>query len=663
MKKILFTSAAVLSFSTLFGQFVYDYVQAADTYFSKGDYSSAAEYYEKYLNEKKAPGKDEFNPYTPQKGAKKKEASATTKEQAIYKLAECFRLLNYPSKAEPYYTKALELEKQFPLVRFHYASQLRALGKYPEAENQFTSFLAGYDLNDVYRKSAERELLNLRFIQSQMNKKDLKYYTINKAGGKLNTTGASYAPAWISSNTLMFTSTRPLDSTVKTNKYTNRLFQAEYSENGMGDVSQVVLPHDKEMHQGIVSLTPDGNTLFLTRWGLAGSKKTASIYTSSKTDKGWSDPKMLGETINPAGVNSQQPFVTSDGKYLLFSSDRIGGLGGYDLWYAPLDKGIPGTPLNMGLQINTPYDEQAPSVHEVSKSLIFSSNGRVGMGGLDFFQSKGVIGNWGEPVNMGYPVNSVKDDIYFTSRGTEKNILEDVMLSSDREAVCCLELFALKKIRPLRRISGRIISCDPSKPLSGAIVAVIDTINNKTVYTKTLGADGTYFFEMEDYQPLKVTGEAGGFIRKSIHVGTPSDLEDESMVYPDLCLLPVPPKVEEKFVIENVYYEFDKSELMPESFPALDEIVRMLNTYPSMMIELGAHTDSKGSDQYNLKLSEARAQSVVNYLAGKGIDVSRLVPKGYGESMPIEPNEINGKDNPEGREKNRRTEFKVLKNE
>ena len=363
------------------------------------------------------------------------------------------------------------------------------------------------------------------------------------------------------------------------------------------------------------------------------------------------------------GANTQQPSITPDGKYLIFSSDRSGGEGGFDLWYTELSDGKTGSAINMGNTINTPYDEQAAFYHEPSQSLIFSSNGRIGMGGFDFFQSKGTMGNWKMPENLGYPVNSVKDDIYFTSRGTAKNMLEDVMLSSDRDAACCLELFYLKKIRPLRQLSGRVVSCDPSKPLPGATVSIIDTITNKTVYTKTLGADGSYSFTLEDYQPLKVQAEASGFISNSIHVGTPADMEQESMSYPDLCLLPEPPKVNETFVVENVYYDFNKADLKPTSFPALDEIVRMLNFYPNMVIELSAHTDSKGSNSYNQKLSEARAKSVVEYLVSKGIAPERLQAKGYGETMPIEPNTVNGKDNPAGREKNRRTEFKVLKNE
>ncbi len=664
MKKIFFTSAIFLLAFSLHAQFVYDYLKAADNYFQKGDYASAAEYYEKYFGSKAAANQKEFKPYTPQNSSKKTAAAVSSREQAVYQLAECYRLLNYPSKAEPRYKEAIDMNKaQFPLAQYHYAAQQRALAKYAEAEQNFKTFLSEYSTNDEYRKNAERELKNLQFIQVQLKKKDLKYYKVNKAPAELNTTGASYAPAWLNGSTLLFTSTRPLDSTAKNKVYTNRVYQAAYSEGNLSGINKADLPQDKDWHQGVVSVTPDGNTLFLTRWTVQGAKKTAALYTSNKTGDSWSEPAKLGESINAANANTQQPFITADGKYLIFASDRSGGQGGFDLWYAPLSNGTPGTPVNMGGTINTIYDEQAPYYHEASKSLIFSSNGRVGMGGYDFFQSKGAMGNWNEPVNFGYPVNSIKDDIYFTSKGTAKNILEDVLLSSDRDAACCLELFFLKKIRPLKQISGRVVSCDPSKPLRGATVMIVDTINDKTVYTKTVGADGSYSFTLEDHQPLKVKADATGYISNSLQAGTPADLDEETMTYPDLCLLPEPPKVDETFVVENVYYDFDKAELKPESFPALDEIVRMMNYYPNMSIEIGAHTDSKGSDTYNQKLSEARAKSVVAYLISKGIAEERLQAKGYGETMPIEENTTNGKDNPAGREKNRRTEFKVLKNE
>lgn len=666
MKKILFTSAALFLAILMHGQFVYDYLKAADNYYKKGDHASAAEYYEKYLNGDPKDAKKEFNPYSAQSGSSKKSVVTTdSREMAIYRLAESYRMLNYPSKAEPYYKKTIdENSAQFPLARYHYAAQLRALGKYAEAEQSFKNFLASYTSKDDYRKNAEREVQNLQYIQSQLNRKDLKYFKVTKAPGELNSTGASYAPSWLNSNTLLFTSTRPLDESAKKVTYTNRIYQAGYTDGKLGEVTLPKIEEDKMWEQGVTSVTPDGNTMFLTRWSINKNQKSSSLYRSSRKEDGkWSDPELLDQTINVPGANTQQPFVTQDGRYLIFSSDRSGGQGGFDLWYTELTDGKPGSAVNMGRGINTPYDEQAAFVHAPSQSLVFSSNGRVGMGGFDFFYAKGSMGNWGTPENFGYPVNSVKDDIYFTSRGSAKNILEDVLLSSDRDAACCLELFYLVKQRPLRQLSGRVVSCDPSKPLTGATVSVIDTINNKTILTKDLGADGSYAFELEDYQPLKVEATANGYIPKSMHVGTPDDMELESMEYPELCLLPVPPKVDETFVVENVYYDFNKASLKPESYPALDEIVRMLNFYPGMVIELSAHTDSKGSNAYNQKLSDARANSVVKYLISKGIDASRLVPKGYGETMPMEPNSINGKDNPAGREKNRRTEFKVLKNE
>jgi OOP family OmpA-OmpF porin len=663
VKKIFLITAVCAYVVSVNAQFIYDYLKAADNYFQKGDYASAAEYYEKYLGKDKGGGKQEFYPYTPQRISKKTAPEMSSREKALYNLAESYRLLNYPEKAEPVYKEVMDANKTaFPLAAYHYATLQRAMGKYDEAEQGFRSFLADYKTADKYKEGAERELKNLEFIKVQMKRTDQKYYTIKKAPAELNSTGASYAPAWLNNGTLLFTSTRPLDTAAKVKEYTNRVYQAAYTEGTLGAINRTEVPQAKNIQQGVVTVTPDGNTIFLTRWTVNANQKSAAIYSSTKKGEEWSDPEKLDETINVAGANTQQPSVTADGKYLIFASDRNGGQGGYDLWYAELKDGKPGSPVNMGTTINTSMDEQAPFYHGPSQSLIFSANGRIGMGGYDFFQSMGTFGNWSEPVNLGYPVNSVKDDIYIVSRGTAKNVLEDVLLSSDRDASCCLELFFLKKIRPLKQIDGRVVSCDPSKPLPGATVSIVDE-NNNSVFTKTVGSDGTYSFTLEDHVPVKVKADAQGYISNSVDVKLPGDPEVEKYTYPELCLLPVPPKKDETFVINNVYYGFDSVELKNESFPALDEIVRMLNYYPAMVIEIGAHTDNIGPDKYNLKLSEGRAKSVVDYLISKGIAAERLQSKGYGETMPIAENRTNGRDNPKGREQNRRTEFKVLKNE
>lgn len=662
MKKLFLFTAAVIIVTSLHSQFVYDYVKAADDYFMKADYNSAAEYYEKYLNVNKAVNEDEFKPYTPQNSSKKKATSATTKDQALYRLAESYRLLNYPSKAAPYYKRIIDGGMgEFPLAKYHYGTQLRALEKYPEAEQQFKGFLDGYSNNDEYRKNAERELKNLQFIQAQLKKKDLKYYTVNKAPGELNKTGASYAPVWLNKNTLLFTSTRPVDSSAK-NMYSNRVFEAVYTEGSVKEINTASLPQDKDIQQGVVSITPDGNTMFLTRWGITGNKKESSIFSSRRTGDGWSNPEKLNSSINTSDANTQQPFVTTDGKYLLFSSNRKDGQGGYDLWYAPLSNGNPGTPVNMGNLINTPYDEQAPSYHEASKSLVFSTNGRIGMGGYDFFQSTGSMGNWTEPVNLGYPVNSVKDDIYFTTRGSAKNMLEDVLLSSDRDAACCLELFSLKKIMMPKQISGTVVSCETRKPIAGATVYFVNPVDNTTMMIKTTGADGSYAIVLDEFQPLKAVANFPGYVEGSISFNTPGDAEAIKLDNPSICLDQVfPPPIGTVEVIDNIYFEYDKADLNVESYASLDKLANKLLKNPDAVLEIGGHTDSKGKDNYNQVLSEARAQSCVDYLISKGVRPEQLSAKGYGEQIPIAPNQNDdGSDNPEGRAKNRRTEFKVL---
>lgn len=667
MKKIYFTSAVILCMVTAKAQFTYDYLKAADNYYKKADYNSAAEYYEKYLNTSKPVVKKEgFNPYTAQTTVTTKKVAVSSRQQAVFYLAESYRRLNYPSKAAVYYKQALEEgESSFPLAGYHYATSLRALGQYSAAEKAFTHFLDTYKTDDAYSEAARKEILSLRFVQEQLAKKDLKLYTLTKADEPLNTKGANYAPAWLNENTLLFTSTRA-DSAAggKKQVYTNRLYQAQYAEGTIGNIVKTDLPQANDYHQGVVSITPDGNTLFITRWTIVQGVKKSAIYHSSRNGNGWSSPVLLDSLINTPGFNAQQPYVMEGGKYLLYASDKPGGHGGFDLWYAELDAtGKPVSTTNLGDVINTAHDELAPYYHAASGTLVFSGNGRIGMGGYDFFYSKGTLASLGAPVNFGYPVNSVKDDVYFVSRGSARNILEDVFLSSDRAAECCLELFSLRKVKPLKQINGLVVTCDDNAPLAGAVIQIVDTINHQTVFTKTTGADGSYSFTMEEFQPLKVIATLNGYDTGALHFNAPLNEETDSLLNPALCLIKEAPPVEAVIVIDNVYYDFDKSVLKEVSYPALDKVVGMLNDHPAMVIEISAHTDDKGSDAYNLKLSEARAASVVAYLISKGIDKDRLQSKGYGASMPVAPNKHeDGKDNPEGRQQNRRTEFKVLKN-
>ncbi|THU39277.1 flagellar motor protein MotB [Niastella caeni] len=664
MKKIILILGVVPAFIMARGQFVQDYLKAADNYYKKGDYYSAALYYEKYLGTKGSKAsRADYNPYNVKPASGVVKAVTSSAQLAVYNLAESYRLLNFPVKAVAYYEQALSYKNsQLPLAQYYYASTLRALGKYDEAEKAFQLFLDNYKADDVYTNSARSEVLNLHFIREQLRRTDLPLFTVEKQGATINPGGANYSPVWLNKNTLLFTSTRP-EGDAKDKPFFNRLFEAVYDKGAVKNVNKVEIPQGAGIHQGVVSSTPDGKVLFLTRWSIVNGKKTSAIYTSKKHGKAWSEPVLVDALVNAPGYNSQQPFVMPDGKSLLFASDKPGGSGGFDLWCATLGaNGKPEKVVNLGNTINTLNDEQAPYYHEASGTLVFSCNGRIGMGGFDFFYSKGAMNAWAIPVNFGYPVNSIKDDIYFTSRGTAKNILEDVIISSDRLAECCLELFSLKKKRSPKQINGLIAACSDRSLLSGVSVSIIDTINNKTVYTTTTGADGSYAFAMEEFQPLKAVATLPGFKSDSLQFNMPDEGADkDSLTNPVICLVREQPPVEAVIVMDNVYYDFDKSSLRQESFPALDKLIGLLNEYPTMVIEIRAHTDDRGTETYNMNLSEARAAKVVAYLVSKGIDKGRLQSKGYGATLPVAPNKHeDGSDDAEGRQRNRRTEFKVL---
>jgi len=471
----------------------------------------------------------------------------------------------------------------------------------------------------------------------------------------------------VNDNTYLFTSTRADSGATKNNVHTNRIYTATYSDGVLNEIKKTNISQPENIHQGVVAVTPNGNIMYLTRWSITGAKKSASLYSSKKTNNAWSEPTPLDSTINISGTNTQQPCVMSDGQHLIYTSDRKDGVGGYDLWYAQLDKEgnvIAGTSTNLGSNINTVNDEQAPYYHTASNQLVFSSNGYVGMGGYDFYASKGNIGSFSTPENLGYPLNSIKDDIYFSTNGNAKNILGDVMFSSDRESECCLDMFVLTKERPLKQIAGIVVDCETNQPLNGAKVEVKGSANNIVLNTTT-ASDGAYSFTIEDFDNFTSSATAEGYNPNSVQTASITDDMIINQTLNVLCLqkipTPEPPKVDTVIVMDNIYFAFNKSDILPESHAAIDEqIVALMNKYPTMAIEIGGHTDSQGSDEYNMALSKARAESVKKYLVSKGIDASRLEAVGYGETKPIAPNTIDGKDNPEGRKKNRRTEFKVL---
>jgi outer membrane protein OmpA-like peptidoglycan-associated protein len=660
MKKIFVTASAICFLLSAKAQFTYDYLKAADDYYRKADYYSAAQYYEKYLTTNGVIKGGEFDPYVVKSSsANKPRTAVSSKEQAIYNLAESYRQLNYYVKAEPFYEQAATFDgTKFPLADYHYAATLRALGKFEEAEKAFRQFLGEYTVADKYAEAAQREIQNLQYIQAQLKRADLDQFSVSPSAS-FNAEGANYAPVWVSPSKLYFTTTRP-DGTSSKKTYLNKVYEVSFNNGAYENAAKVTIPQPADVHQGGISLSADGNTMFLTRWTIGGGTKTASIYISRKNGHDWSEPVALNASVNAAGANSKQPFAMADGK-LLFASDREGGLGGFDLYTADITAAGEATNVtNLGPVINTKYNEEAPAYHAASNTLVFATDGRVGMGGYDLFFSKQKAGTWSDPENFGYPVNSIKNDMYFASRGPANNILQDVLLSSDRAAECCMQIFAVSKAKQPKLIAGTVVDCKTNEVLANVKVEVKDA-SNKTVFTGNTSANGTYNFTMEEFAALQISGTLQGYKDNNTSSNAPADAAEQRTTLAVLCLDKIP-DVGVAEVIDNIYFAFDKAAVLEESYTAMDKLAKMLMDNPNIHIEVSGHTDSKGDDNYNRRLSEARAQNVVNYLASKGVEKERLTAVGYGEAMPVAPNKNDdGSDNPEGREKNRRTEYKVIK--
>jgi len=665
MKKILlFLLVAFGSFAH--AQYVVNYKKVADTYFENKDYYAASTFYKKAL---KITG-DSTQALLPY-GIERKSATdnkvAEDYEGSIYNLAESSRLYREFNEAEKYYAIAITFTNtKFRKALFYYAESLRANKKFNLAIDAFQAFIQK-NPGDALAKDAQKQIESCKFAIEEM--RFPRMVQVKKVPGNVNGLGSNYAPVKIN-NELYFTSSRPVavggkkdmvktdGGEVQVSTKTNPFINGIYATKGgltSADIAvrKIDINFPKGMEVAASAFTPDGNTVYFTGWK---DKEKYAIYSSKKTGDKWADPLPVGLQVNSKDFNSSQPFVTTDGKFLLFSSDRSGGYGKYDLWYCTVrEDGSLGQAVNMGPTINTEDDERAPYYNTLTKKLLFSTDGRIGFGGLDFFEAEGDLVDWTAPKNLGYPFNSSKDDVYFTAtddKGTSGYI------SSDRESSCCLEVFEVKK--EYLSIAGILTDCKTKLPLAGANVTLT---NAEGPQKMTTGTDGIYKFKVDSKRPIKLLFAKDNYFAITKNYAYEELAKADTLIYKDYCLSPF--KIGIPMALDNVYYEFNSAELTEPSKKVLDFLIPIMEDNPEMEIELGSHTDNIGTDEYNLDLSNRRAKSCTDYLESKGIAAARMTSKGYGESMPIAPNEIivkrKKKDNPEGRAKNRRTEFKVTK--
>ncbi|WP_256003694.1 OmpA family protein [Pedobacter deserti] len=661
--KLLYTSIVFLMFSAAsVAQFTTNNKRMADVYFHNQEYFAAAEYYKRSL-QISADSSGFVVPYGFESRMKDDASNQGDYEYSVFRLAESLRLYKNFTDAEGWYALAKNFKNpKYATAPYWYAVCLRANQKYEQAIKAFDAFIAAYRQNDQFKERAKTEISSCRFALYELRYP--RMFRLSRLTNDINEKGSNYTPL-MHQGVFYFTSSRPQGGSGKTEVLTgaentrvakketpflNAIYEVKDNPvNTSIRISKVTGGRQRE--SAAPAFVPDGNVMFCTSWTGKGEK----IITKQKRSAAgeWSDPVDAGIQVNIRGYNAIQPFVTTDGKYLIFSSDRPGGLGGYDLWYCPLrPDGQIGQAINMGNVINTSEDDQAPYYSSVSKKLIYSSKGRVGMGGFDFFESTGDFSRWTTPENLGYPFNSSKDDMYFSPAGHDET---EGYISSDRESLCCLEIFKIR--REYLNVKGTVFDCNTNKPLGMVKVTLVDSAGSQVM---TTGDDGTYTFKVSSNRKLRLTAEKDRYFTKAL-VYTYDELANKDTLFsPELCLTPF--EVDKPIVLKDVFYEFDEAALTEDSKRKLDHLYSIMIDNPNIEIELGAHTDSKGPDIYNLDLSQRRARSCVDYLVSKGISASRMTSKGYGETRPVAPNTLaNGKDNPAGRALNRRTEFKVTR--
>ncbi len=660
MRSLYITILLLLSAKLIQAQFIPDYRRAADVYFANEEYYAAATYYKKALFPKgdslafSKPYAFELN------SAKGTNKNSISKEYLVYQLAEATRLYKDFGEAEKWYKLASKSNNgQYPKATFWYAESLRANNKFEEAILIYQEFI---DANEGQKEDIEKatlSILSCKFALNQMRSPSM--VSIRKLKSPVNSTGSNYAPL-LKGDKFYFTSSRPVDiesetytlnntGHVKVKQKNTPYLNGIYELEGKPESTSIVkrLSFETNAEYATTAFSKDGSTMYFTRW--VSKDKEYQVFYIDKVDGEWQAPEKLAGEINLRGFNAMQPFVTANGKFLLFSSNRPGGFGKNDIWYCTLTaNGMVGNPINLGSEINTVEDDEAPYYDVATQKLLFSSKGRIGLGGFDFYESTGDFTNWSPAVNMGYPFNSSKDDLYYTpAEETGAGYI-----SSDRESTCCLELFYIKKDRIA--VNGVLINCDNGQPLEGVTVIYKDSLDTQEVKTK---ADGFYTFELDEPKAFSLRAEKDGYFSKNLKYLKGDVLKVDTLVSPELCLKPF--EIKKPIVLKDIYYDFNSANLRPESLADLNVLVSIMNDNPKVEIEIGSHTDDLGSDKYNNELSKNRAQSCVDYLIAMGVATERIVAKGYGESTPIAPNQIDGKDNPEGRQLNRRTEFKVTK--
>ena len=605
------------------------------------------------------------------KNAVSKVNDNTQKTAILFKIGECYRILGDARSAELWYKKAVREDYQDPIIFLRFGQMMLINEKYTEAEEQFNKYME-------LVPDDPRGRVGIESCEAAVNWKDNPTGYLVENMRYFNSRQRDFSPGYINDTytEVYFTSTREDATGNDTHGATGQnfadLFTSTLDRKGKWSVPVPVESLNSEFEDGAPSMSSDYTTIYFTRCVKGKNQQLGcQILSATVGGRDWSEPKVELEELGDS-VTSAHPAISPDGNTLYFVSDMPGGLGENDIWMVTRGQGGSwGKPANLGEQINTPGNELYPFVHN-DGSLYFSSDSRVGLGGLDIYKAnKDETGSWSLE-NMKPPINSPEDDFGIVFEADS----ERGFFSSSRKGRGNDDIFSFV-LPPLEfSVTGVVRDERNDQILPGSTVKSVGS-DGITVETNT-GDEGTFKFMLKpgtDYVFIaSQPGYLNGKERESTR-GMDQSKEFEVTIY----LASITQVIE----LPNIFYDFAKWDLRPESMVSLDNLVETLDDNPNVTIELMSHTDSRGTPADNLELSQKRAQSVVDYLISKGIQPDRLKARGYGESQPKVVDEkvvsqydflelgevltegfINQLESAELQEKahqvNRRTEFRVL---
>lgn len=580
------------------------------------------------------------------------------REQILFMIAESYRLSNNFSQAIDWYDKLVNTKYPDPKILYSYGLLLKNFERYEEASTRFNDFL----FEQPKDPAGVREQQSCATAMKWKSNPE-KYTIVNLEA--LNSSASDYSPFFTNKN-IYWSSARSEATGTEIFEWTGQkcadYFQTSWENDAPTEVRKVSGPVNTKYNEGTIWVDSSETVMFLTQCnGIDGTTPGCKIYVSYRKDKDWSIPELL--PFNADTFSNGHPAMTKDGKRLYFASDMPGGLGNKDIYYIEYNNITNQwkSPVNLGPNVNTPEDDMFPFVDEEGK-IYFASKGWEGMGGFDLFTTRYESGNFTKAQNMRYPINSGGDDFGISFIPTRYRTPGGpiAFFTSNRQGGKGDDDLYSIAIKPyVFLVRGTVVDAETNSALGNAKVPLLNEKGDEILSFRTT-EDGKFSGEIPPGILVQLFAEKSGYFNSSPSTIDAKNLNQDSVIELTLKMLAIP-GTDYEFTLEGIYYDLDRFELRREAKSVLDSLVKILNNNPTIVIELASHTDSRASDDYNMTLSQKRAQSCVDYLTQLGIPKDRMVAKGYGENKLINDcaNDIDCTE--EEHQQNRRTTIRVLR--